>query len=53
MIPRRPVIEQHETENMLLCVFNWHSLTPRHRFGDEVPHFELEVEFLGWAVSRL
>lgn len=53
VISRRPVVQQHEAEDMLLCVLYRHPLAPWHRLGDEVTHLELKVKTPCWTVSRV
>jgi hypothetical protein len=51
VVPCRPVVQQHEAEDVLLCIFDRHVLTPGNGFGDEIAHFELEVEAACWTVD--
>lgn len=53
VIPRRPVVQQHETENVLLRILDRHPLAPRHGLGDKVAHLKLKVQTPGGAVCRL
>jgi hypothetical protein len=53
VIPRRPIVQQHETENMLLSILNRHPLAPRHGLRDEISHLKLKIQTPGRAVRRL